>query len=169
MVAVAAGSINRLSHLPDEGRVIWEPKDGGVFGAGLVGQVIVMSGPRFEMNNRGFEINSKNSEARPTCVLTPLDGKPLSESKKLWLCALSRAENPGMGWDKDRRTVGNKWGTGPALVLGVNAQIKLPGEATWKVEALDPTGAPKAVIAEKTNDFRIDPSHKTCWWLITRE
>ena len=98
-----------------------------------------------------------------------LDGKPLSESKRLWLCALSRAENPGMGWDKDRRTVGNKWGTGPALVLGVNAQIKLPGEATWKVEALDPTGAPKAVIAEKTNDFRIDPSHKTCWWLITRE
>ncbi len=102
-------------------------------------------------------------------MLAPLDGKPLAKSKRLWLCALSRAENPGMGWDKDRRTVGNKWGTGPALVLGVNAQIKLPGEATWKVEALDPTGAPKAVIAEKTNDFRIDPSHKTCWWLITRE
>ena len=74
-----------------------------------------------------------------------------------------------MVWDKDRRTVGNKWGSGPALVLGVKAQIKLPGEATWKVEALDPTGAPKAVIAEKTNDFRIDPSQKTCWWLITRE
>ena len=104
-----------------------------------------------------------------TVMLTPLDGKPLAKSKKLWLCALSRAENPGMAWDKDRRTVGNKWGTGPALVLGVKAQIKLPGDATWKVEALDPTGAPKAVIAEKTNDFRIDPSQKTCWWLITRD
>ena len=31
----------------------------------------------------------------------------------------------------------------------------------WKVEALDPTGAPKAVIAEKTREFRIDPSQKT--------
>ena len=101
-------------------------------------------------------------------VLAPVDGELLEFSKKLWLCALSRAENQGMGWDNDRRTVGNKWGTGPALVLGVKAQIKLPGDANWKVEALDPTGAPKAVIAEKTNEFRIDPSQKTVWWLITR-
>lgn len=169
MVAVAAGSIDKLSHLPDEGRVIWEPKEGGVFGAGLVGQVIVMSGPRFEMNNRGFAINSKNSEARPTCVLAPLDGEPLTKSKRLWLCALSRAENPGMAWNKDRRTVGYKWGTGPALVLGVKAQIKLPGDATWKVEALDPTGAPSAVLAKDVNQFNIDPAQKTVWWLITRD
>ena len=101
-------------------------------------------------------------------ILAALDAQPLSKSRKLWLCALSRAENQGMGWDKDRRTVGSKWGTGPALVLGIKAQIKLPGEANWKVEALDPTGAPKAVIAEKTNAFRIDPSQKTAWWIITR-
>ncbi len=103
-----------------------------------------------------------------TLMLAPLDGEAFTNSKKLWLCALSRAENPGMGWDKDRRTVGNKWGTSPALVLGVRAQIKLPGDATWKVEALDPTGAPKAVIAEKTNAFQIEPSQKTVWWLISR-
>lgn len=92
----------------------------------------------------------------------------MSKSRKLWLCALSRAENQGMGWDKDRRTVGNKRGSGPALVLGVKAKITLPGDATWKVEALDPTGAPKAVITDKTREFEIDPSQRTVWWLMTR-
>ena len=130
----------------------------GIIASGRVSKVIG-STPTVELD----------AASTATLQLAPLDGKPLAESKRLWLCALSRAENPGMVWDKDRRTVGNKWGTGPALVLGVKAQIKLPGEATWKVEALDPTGAPKAVIAEKTNDFLIDPSQKTCWWLITRE
>lgn len=104
----------------------------------------------------------------PVFTLSALDGQPLSKSHKLWLCALSRAENQGMGWYKDRRTVGNKWGSGPALVLGVKAKITLPGDATWKVEALDPTGAPKAVITDKTGEFEIDPSQRTVWWLMTR-
>lgn len=114
----------------------------------------------------GFAVTASGTQS--VLMLAPLDGKDIESSKKLWLCALSRAENQGMGWDKDRRTVGNKWGKGPALVLGVEAKIDLPGEAAWKVEALDSTGAPQAVIADKTRQFDIDPSQKTVWWLLTR-
>lgn len=123
---------------------------------------------QFNVMADGVFLGIKPHGANVMIVVMALDGETVLSSHKLWLCALSRAENQGMGWDKDRRTVGSKWGTGPALVLGVKAQIKLPGEANWKIEALDPTGAPKAVIAEKTREFEIDPSQKTVWWLMTR-
>jgi hypothetical protein len=53
-------------------------------------------------------------------------------------------------------------------VLGVKAKIKLPGDANWKIEAFDPTGASKPVVAEKTREFEIGPEQKTVWWLMTR-
>lgn len=114
----------------------------------------------------GFNVTALGSQS--VLMLAPLDGKDIKSSRKLWLCALSRAENPGMMWDNDRRSVGSKWGTGPALVLGVKAHIQLPGDANWKIEALDPTGAPKAGIADQTREFDITPSQKTVWWLLTR-
>lgn len=132
--------------------------------------VIIGSQPAAEFGDDaskfGFTVTELGSQS--VLMLAPLDGEPVASSKKLWLCALSRAENQGMVWDKDRRTVGNKWGHGPALVLGVKAKIELPGNATWKIEALDPTGAPQAVIADQTRQFDIDPSQKTVWWLLTR-
>jgi hypothetical protein len=102
-------------------------------------------------------------------LLAALDDLPITKSKKLWLCALSRAENIDMKWDEARRTVGKNWGTGPAQVLGVKAEISLPGQPTWKVQALDPKGNPTATLAEKTNRFTTSPEHKTVWWLMTRE
>lgn len=135
------------------------------------GNCILMAGKldRFEQAAAGRRIVINPDAANPPGVLllVPLDGLDLFASRKLWLCALSRAENPNMGWDKDRRTVGHQWGTGPALVLGLKATIMLPGDAAWNVTALDPTGAPQAVIAEKTREFAIDPSQKTVWWLIS--
>ncbi|MFZ4765323.1 MAG: carbohydrate binding domain-containing protein [Roseimicrobium sp.] len=112
--------------------------------------------------------SARSAPQHNTYMLAALDGKPIEESRKLWLCALSRAENPGMGWDATRRSVSNQWGRGPALVLGVKAKISLPGTATWKVEALDPTGAPKSIVAEKAQSFAIAPEQQTVWWLLTR-
>jgi hypothetical protein len=103
-----------------------------------------------------------------TCTLITLDGKPFAQSKKLWLCALHRAENQSMKWDKERRSVGKDWGAGPALVLGAKAQIELPGEAPWKISALDAHGQVQAEIAAEAKRFAIDPAQRTVWWLITR-
>lgn len=162
-----ANTIDPVSGLPDSGQGELETKS-GTFAIGLMYDALILSGTDIEMYAKSA-IAVADETPKPVLMLAPLDSTDLSKARKLWLCALSRAENQGMGWDKDRRTVGSKWGTGPALVLGVKAKIKLPGDANWKIEALDPTGTPKAVIAEKTNEFRIDPSQKTVWWLITRE
>ncbi len=114
-------------------------------------------------------VQATGPEANATVMLAALDGAPLATSKKLWLCALNRAENPGMGWDAERRSLGKAWGTGPALVLGVQAKVDLPGEAAdWKVEALDAMGTVKSIVAEKATGFEIKAEQKTVWWLITR-
>lgn len=125
-------------------------------------------GVKFQLGSIAIQPGGGSSGQNGTFMLAALDGRPMARSKKLWLCALSRAENQGMGWDAARRTVGNKWGQGPAVVLGVKAKITLPGNATWKVEALDPTGAPKSVVAEAAHEFEITPGQKTVWWLMTR-
>jgi hypothetical protein len=104
-----------------------------------------------------------------TLMAVALDQLPLAASKKIWLAALNRAENPGMGWDADRTTVGTRWGTGPAEVLGVEVKVTLPESGgVWKVEALDPTGAVQAVVADRALEFITNPDQKTVWWLLTR-
>jgi hypothetical protein len=100
-------------------------------------------------------------------VAAALDDKPLADSKKIWLCALTRAENQGMGWDEHRRTVGRNWGRGPTLLLGLNAQLKLATKS--KVQTMSSTGAVVKTLAESTDSIRISPADRTAWWLITRE
>ena len=109
------------------------------------------------------------SAAASTLMLVPLDKAPLATSEKLWLCAVSRSDNPDMVWNAARTSVGNQWGNGPTLTLGVNATVTLPEGTSWKVEALSSTGQPMATVAEKTRSFSLDPAQKTVWWLLTRQ
>ncbi|MEZ0385472.1 MAG: hypothetical protein ACAI34_00290, partial [Verrucomicrobium sp.] len=76
----------------------------------------------------------------------------------------------GMGWDAHRTTVGTKWGKGPAEVLGVSIDVTLPGKSgtSWKVQALDATGQPKADATTEGGILKIRPEAKTVWWLLTR-
>lgn len=164
-------AFDKTTGLPSISSIHHNAQKGQLMGA-FPGNAILLAGKLSALEASGKEgaitISPAADNPPGVLLLVPLDGTDLLASKKLWLCALSRAENQDMGWDKERRTVGAKWGSGPALVLGVKAKITLPGDAAWKVETLDPTGSPKAVIAEKTREFEIGPEHKTVWWLMTR-
>ena len=133
-------------------------------------KVFILSGPQDKpvSHSAGFSVKFPSPQAG-TMMLVPLDGQPLASSKKLWLCAMSRAENPGMGWDAKRTTVGDNWGSGPALVLGLRAAVSLPGGADWKIQTLSSIGAITSTLAEKTSEFTMDPAQKTAWWYLTRE
>ncbi len=133
-------------------------------------KVFLFSGPQQKTVSHpaGFSVTFPSPQIG-TVMLVPLDGQPLTSSKKLWLCALGRAENPGMGWNSQRSSVGKEWGTGPALVLGLRATLTLPGNANWKIQALSPTGAPVATLAENAGEMTLDPAQRTVWWYLTRE
>ena len=52
-----------------------------------------------------------------------MDGKPVETSQRALLAAVGSAENRGMKWNVARTSVGQDWGTRPAEVNGIAAEI----------------------------------------------
>lgn len=104
-------------------------------------------------------------------VLASIDGAPLESSRKMLLVACGRCENTGMGWNKDRTSVGDQWGRGPVLIEVVRGRVEVAG-APAKVFALDGRGQKAAEIAAvKTARgfaFALGREGPTLWYAIER-
>jgi hypothetical protein len=106
-----------------------------------------------------------------TLALTPRDNRPVLQSRSLLLTALSNVENTGMGWNETRTSVGDQWGTGPALAEGIpaNVQLKLAASRA-SVYALDATGKRTQLVPSQMRNnvlsFRIEPRFQTLWYEI---
>lgn len=120
-----------------------------------------------DVGDVSFQVGAMGGNEHAYLGLITLDGKPVSESRRMLVVALGRAENQKMGWNAERTTVGDRWGTGPALVQGVRATIRLPSGG-WSVAALDPTGRPTSTVTSSASSFAIGPEQRTVWYLVTR-
>jgi len=104
-------------------------------------------------------------------TVTPLDAKPLAESRKVLVAACGRAENTDMGFSEDRRTVGRKWGEPPVCIEPVEAAVTVPA-GTWTCHALKPDGTRGAAVpVAKTAAgaaVPLDPKFATMWYLLER-
>jgi hypothetical protein len=102
-------------------------------------------------------------------VITSLDGKPLESSRRLLLAAVGSAENRNMQWNDLRTSVGNRWGSGPAQVNGVAAEVDFPARIR-RVQALDGRGQPQGEVplraAGAATHFSIGPNHRTLWYAL---
>ena len=103
--------------------------------------------------------------------LSSLDGREVSSSKSLLLTAVGKAENIGMGWNADRSSVGDKWGSGPTQVEGITAFMRvLTDLKSARVWALDETGARRQIVPSRLKNgvlsFTISPAWKTTWYQI---
>ena len=107
-------------------------------------------------------------------TVTALDGKPLAESRRIFLAACGRSENTDMKFSADRRTVGRNWGKAPVRVEPVDHTVKLPGRAGEKLrlQPLGPDGLPAGEAVEITLDadktVRLAARYATMWYLLTR-
>jgi hypothetical protein len=117
---------------------------------------------------------------------TPLDGKPLRDSRAILVTACGRCENTGMQFSADRRTVGRIWGKAPVCIEPVEVDVStgvnrgnevLAHDAldfsTFKCVALAPDGTPRGDV--KTGipsgddlTFKASAKYKTMWYLVTR-
>lgn len=104
--------------------------------------------------------------------LTARDAKPLDASGDILITAMGRAENQDMGWNKDRTSVGNRWGHGPVLCEGVPCRASLKTSPGLHVFALGPDGKRKHEVetqfANGELTFRISPSQGTVWYEMAR-
>ena len=104
-------------------------------------------------------------------TLSAMDGKPTEQSKSLLLVAVGSVENLGMGWNADRTSVGDKWGSGPTQAEGVPGAVAIQTLAKSAiVYALDGTGKRLEKVASRIADglltFAIGPENKTIWYEI---
>ncbi len=118
---------------------------------------------------------------RFACVLVSLDGRPLEDSRRALLTVCGRCENTGMGFSKERRTVGKAWGRGPTRVeIPRHAPgIDVPTDDGWRWFALKPDGsiAQEIPIGNDGSTSRPstanlpppDPKYGTMWYLLMRE
>jgi hypothetical protein len=103
--------------------------------------------------------------------LSSLDGRDIPSSKSLLLTAVGKAENSGMGWNADRSSVGDKWGTGPTQVEGISAFVRIITDLkSARVWALDETGARRQIVPSRLKNgvlsFTISPRWKTTWYQV---
>jgi len=172
-VKVAAPSGTRLKSA--DGRALWDAGDaerahvvvntpGSRLVWGLVG------GRQFDLG--GIEVKFGAAERNyAVMAFTSLDGTPLESARRILLAAVGSAENQGMIWNESRTSIGNRWGSGPALVNGIGAELRLPFRVSG-VQALDGAGRRQgAVRIELENNatrFSIGPEYRTLWYEVTR-
>jgi len=103
-------------------------------------------------------------------AVAALDGKPLAESARILVVAAGRIENTNMGWNEERTSVQNKWGSAPVVAEGIEAQITLP--AGKNAMPLDGAGKPKQPVelqtAGSSTVLTIGPQYETLWYGITQ-
>jgi hypothetical protein len=61
--------------------------------------------------------------------LVSLDSLPLTTSRRMLFCSMSRSENSNMGWNAERTTLGADWGTAPVVSQIVPAALSVPGDS----------------------------------------
>jgi len=103
--------------------------------------------------------------------LASLDGQPIATSKRMLLTLVGRAENPNMGWNAARDSVGSNWGQGPPYLSSPSGALKLWTSALGaRVWALDERGARRFPVPSQVRGgaLRFSPSNlwRTCWYEI---
>ncbi len=103
-------------------------------------------------------------------TLVPLDDLPLSQSRRMLLTAISRAQNQEMGWNAERTSVGARWGSGPMMVQVPTLDVTLPQEGL-AVYALSASGERKEKIRlDKANRvLRVKPAYETIYYELVAE
>ncbi len=109
-----------------------------------------------------------------TGSLVSMDGMPISNSKRMLLVAVGKAENVNMAWNAAHNSVGQGWGNGPTYISVPEAHWKLLTDVTkLQVYALDESGQRRALVPSTLNGgalkFRTSDADKTAWYEIVGE
>jgi hypothetical protein len=130
-------------------------------------------GARVLVGHRGIRAAGieLRSPAFAAVTVTALDGRALAEARSVLVAACGRAENTGMVFSKDRRTVGRNWGEEPVRIEPVEGTVDLP-KGPWTCHALNPDGTRGAKVPIEalkgggTPHLVLDAKHATMWYLL---
>lgn len=131
-------------------KVIWAPEKKKYFAVDGHGAKILcgrLAGSPVMLGDVTVQVESPRSAS---WVMVSRDGQALAQSQDILITACGRCENTGMGWNAERTSVSNQWGSTPVRIEPVKGTVRLRTKrAGLKVHALDARGqAVKEVPAE---------------------
>jgi hypothetical protein len=102
-------------------------------------------------------------------LFTPLDDKPLAESKDILITALARDMQTNTKYSEDGKKL-EQIGTPPLLLEPVQATIKLAGAAPAAINVLDVYGVPTGKTVKQSADgtFGISGEYRTYYYAVRR-
>ncbi len=117
---------------------------------------------------------SSSSVPWSTGALVSMDGLPLDSSRRMLLISAGKAENIGMGWNPNRTSVGQNWGSGPTYVSAPEARWRLLTSAPFlRVYALDERGQRQNLVPSTLKagalKFGTSNTDQTVWYEIVGE
>jgi hypothetical protein len=128
----------------------------------------LIGGQRFDLGGVRVAVGAVERDYA-VLVLTSLDGEPIERTRRALLAAVGSAENAGMKWNEARTSVGNQWGSGPAQVNGIAAEITLPQRGA-RLFALDGRGHRMHEVppadGSAASRFKLGAEHRTLWYEI---
>jgi len=177
-VSLGATVPGRPTGRPTRSTVLsWDARDTSrrsYIAKGAGAEVLVLHGENFAGRFYGRSVLATSPDFMVITV-TALDGRELPTSDTILITACGRCENTGMGFSKDRRTVGRTWGREPVLIEAVSVMVGVPelGTRTFTCRALDPSGRAAGKVAVVGGALgpmvTLSPEHKTMWYLLTRK
>jgi hypothetical protein len=152
----------------------WFPTEGQFQYASPLAQMAVSNAnqnKKVELGDWNYEL-AKSPTGFAALALFSRDGKPVRQSQSLLLTVAGDVENTNMGWNAERTSVSDKWGSAPVLAEGIAANITLKTTAPKTViYALDSTGVRTQTVPGRFSNgelqFVIGPQYKTLWYEIT--
>jgi len=101
-------------------------------------------------------------------LLNSVDGQALGDEGRYLITAASRCWNRNMGWNKERNSVGRRWGDGPTQCDGVPAVLGADvGGRRVRLYALSPDGSRRAEVPAREGDavvFDLGSGYRTLWY-----
>jgi len=167
-------AVARTEWLADTGEIAWRlPEKGrGVFEvkAPRAKAVVGRIGGRTVDLGHGVRVTAgETSLGWCTVALSLMEGEAFDKApRRALLAATALAENTGMVWkDKERTSVGTKWGSAPSLVEPVSVAVGFaPAAGKVRLYPLDDRGRRAGAVLEAGADGRLtlDPAHRTLWY-----
>ncbi|MEA3364800.1 MAG: hypothetical protein U9Q79_04085, partial [Candidatus Hydrogenedentes bacterium] len=156
------------------GEITWqaEPRDNARYTVNAPAVKVALgyiAGDEIQLGDATVKVTKAENNWAAVAVAA-LDGKPLAESARILVATAGRIENTNMGWNEERTSVQNKWGSAPVVAEGIEAEITLP--AGKKAMALDGAGKPKQPMELQTAGssivLTIGPQYETLWYGVTQ-
>ncbi len=126
-------------------------------------------GGRIDLDGVSLDITEPVSAS---LLLASKDGAPIRKATSLLLAACGRCENTGMGWNEDRTSVGDRWGTAPCRIEVVKGMVIIEGDPLRQVISLDGRGQKLEELplrsTEKGTSFTIGDGPPTLWYELCR-